>query len=314
MLAILLGAAGLALFGVAKAGWNGGRKVGAMARILLVAVIVFAMGLRPMVPNGKARSDALNVDCLFVVDTTLSMWAGDYGYSLQKGTRIDGATSICSHMVNELTGSSFAIVTFGNRARVLAPFTQDVRTLEDALDVLMPPSQYAAAGSSMSAPIEKMGQLLESSSQRGDRKTIVVFISDGETTNDSEQASYADLAQYVDGGLVIGVGTTEGATMSVGEGWSKNTVIDPETGEDAISKLDEENLKQIASEMGLQYIHAEKPGDVDEMLLTLRDEAQDTLSEREELMLYDDIYWIGAFPLMGLLGWELYQIVVKRRL
>lgn len=314
MLLVLLAATGVAMFGVARAGWNGSRKAGAMARILLVGAITFAMGMRPMVPNGKARSDALNVDCLFVVDTTLSMWAGDYGTSLRKETRIDGAKAICSHMVDELTGSSFAIVTFGSKAQVLAPFTQDMRTIEDALDVLMPPSQYAASGSSMSAPIEKMTQVLESSAQRGDRKTIVVFISDGETTDDSEQASYADLAQYVDGGIVLGVGTTDGATMSVGDGWSKSTVTDPETGRDAISKLDEASLRQIADDLGLRYLHANKPNDVDDMVLRLRDEARDTLSEREELMLYDDVYWVGAFPLMALLGWELYQIVVRRRL
>lgn len=303
----------LAVVTVMRTGWQGGRKMGAATRIALTALIAFAMGLRPMVPNGKARSDALNVDCLFVVDTTLSMWAGDYGYSVRKDARIEGAKLICSHMVNELTGSSFAIVTFGNKARVLSPFTQDMRTIEDALDVIMPPSQYTAAGSSMSAPIEKMGQLLESASKRSDRKTIVIFISDGETTDDSELASYAGLSQYIDGGLVIGVGTEEGATMTTGSGWTQSTVRDPETGQDAISRLDEKSLRQIADDLGVGYIHAEKPGDVDQMILNLRDEAHETLSEREELTLYDDLYWVGAFPLAGILAWELYLVIVKRR-
>lgn len=314
LVACLLLPAALGVVTVMRTGWQGGRKAWAATRIVLIALIAFVMGLRPMVPNGKARSDALNVDCLFVVDTTLSMWAGDYGHAVGKEARIEGAKNICSHMVNELTGSSFAILTFGNKARVLAPFTQDIRTLEDALDVIMPPSQYAASGSSMSAPIEKMGQLLESAAQRSDRKTIVIFISDGETTDGSELGSYAGLAQYIDGGLVVGVGTEEGATMSTGSGWARGTVKDPETGQDAISKMDEASLRQIADDLGIGYVHAEKPGDVDEMILRLRDEAHETLSEREELTLYDDLYWIGAFPLAGLLAWELYLIVVKRRI
>lgn len=311
---ILLLSSAAAVFGIAKAGWNGSRKAGAIARVLLISLIAFVMGIRPMVPNGKARSDALNVDCLFVVDTTLSMWANDYGYAAAtKDTRISGARSICSHMVTEMTGASFAIITFGSTGNVLAPFTQDTRTIDDALDVMLPPSESSATGTAMSAPLEKMEQLLKSSDERTDRKTIVVFISDGETTDDSELASYEHLAQYVDGGLVIGLGTKEGATMTTGHGWSKNTVRDPETGGDAISSLDEESLKQIASDLGIKYIHGEKPGDVDETILRLRDDAQEILSEREELTLYDDVYWLGAFPLLGLLGWELYQIIMKRR-
>lgn len=307
--------AALVVVTVMRTGWVAKRKLGAAGRVVAIALILFGMGMRPMVPNGKARSDALNVDCLFVVDTTLSMWANDYGYAVSKGTRIDGAKKICTHMVDELTGSSFAIVTFNNKARVLAPFTQDVRTIEDAIDVMNPPSsQYSAQGTSMSAPIEKMGQLLESAAKRSDRKTIVVLISDGETTDDSEMASYAALADYVDGGLVIGVGTEQGATMTIGSGWSKSTIKDPETYDDAISKLDEKSLRSIASDLGIGYVHAEKPGDVDDMILRLRDEAQETLSEREELTLYDDIYWIGAYPLAGILAYELYLVIVKRRI
>lgn len=314
LMILLIVPAGVATVTIMRKGWPGGRKAGAAARFLAIALIAFVMGLRPMVPNGKARSDALNVDCLFVMDTTLSMWANDYGYAVRKDTRIEGAKSICSHMINELNGSSFSILTFENKARVLAPFTQDIRTLEDALDVVGPPSQYAAMGSSLSAPIEKMGQLLDSASKRSDRKTIVVLISDGETTDGSELESYAGLAEYIDGGLVIGVGTTEGATMTTGSGFSKSTVKDPETGADAISKLDEDSLRQIAGDLGVSYLHAEKPGDVDEMILRLRDEAHETLSEREELTLYDDLYWIGGFPLVALLVWELYLVIAKRRI
>ena len=303
-----------AVVAVLRAGWATRRRVGTAIRLMLMSVIVFGMGMRPMIPNGKARSDALNVDCLFVVDTTLSMWAKDYGQSLGRDTRIAGAKAICSHMVDELAGSSFAIVTFGNKAKVMAPFTQDVRTIDDAIDVLSPPSsQYSAKGSSMSAPIEKMGQLLKSASERSDRKTIVVFISDGETTDESTRASYAELKEYVNGGLVIGLGTEQGATMTIGKGWSKSTVKDPETWDDAISKLDEDSLRGIASELGVGYVHAESPGDVDEMILRLRDEACETLSDREELTLYDDIYWLGAYPVAGILAYELYLIVMRRR-
>lgn len=314
LVVVLLVPAAIVSVLVMRSGWPAKRKASSVARVSLVALLTLMIGLRPMVPNGRARGDALNVDCLFVVDTTLSMWADDAGGTNGSGTRIDGARRICIHMLGEMAGSSFAIVTFGSRGQVLAPFTQDIRTLEDALDVMMPPSQHSAEGSSMSAPIDKMGELLESASKRTDRKTVVVFISDGETTDESELASYADLAQYVDGGLVIGLGTTEGATMTVRDGWTATTVTDPETGGPAISRLDEDSLRQIAGDLGVRYVHAERTGDVDEMILALKDEAREALSDREEMTLYDDLYWIATIPLVSMLAWEMHSVVMRRRI
>lgn len=311
---VLTAAAGVAVAAVMRAGWRTRRKAASVARICAIAALAFGMGMRPMVPNGKARADALNVDCLFVVDATLSMWAGDYGGGLVKETRMDGAREICSHMVDQLTGSSFAIVTFGSQGHVMAPFTQDIRTIEDAIDVLAPPSEHAASGTSLSAPHDRMRQMLESAAKHTDRKTIVVFVSDGESTDGQDVASYADLADLVDGGIVVGTGTAEGATMSTGSGWwGGGTVEDPETGQPAVSCLDEGSLRKVADELGVRYVHAERPGDVDDMLLRLRDEAHEVLSEREELTLYDDLYWVLAIPMAALMGWELHEVVVRRR-
>jgi Ca-activated chloride channel family protein len=217
-------------------------------------------------------------------------------------------------MVDQMAGASFAIVTFDHLARVLAPFTEDQQCIDDAIDVIMQPSEGYAQGSSLSAPHDRMAKMLESAAKRGDRTRVVVFLSDGEATDESERVSYADLADLVDDALVVGLGTEGGATMAYEGGWGSGNVQDPETGEDAISTLDEASLQGIADELGGTYVHAERAGDVDGFIQRLRDRAHKGTSEREELTLYDDVYWVGAFPLMALLGWELYQIVVRRRL
>lgn len=313
--ALILIPGALAVVAVIRGGLPSQRKAETVVRVALVPLLVFVMALRPMVPNGKARKDALNVDCLFVIDTTLSMWAEDYGDTpISKKTRIGGVQDICGHMLDQMAGSSFAIITFDHRGRVLAPFTEDIRSLDDALDVIMRPTEYYAQGSSLGAPYAKMEQLLESSEKRSDRKTIVVFLSDGEITDDSEFPSYKEFSKYIDGGAVIGLGTTQGATMKDGDGWGSDNIIDPETGKDAISCIDEDNLRQIADDLGVRYVHATKPHDIDDMISRLRTEAAKTLSEREELTLYDDIYWVGAFPLAAVLGWEAWCVIRKRRL
>lgn len=290
-------------------------KAARAGRLSAIVALVAGMAMRPMVPNGRAQVDALDVDCMFVIDTTLSMWADDYSRAgIGRATRMDGAKAIARHMVDAMAGASFSIITFDHTGRVLAPSTQDLRGIDDAIDIIDQPSQWYAQGSSMSSPIPKMELLLQSAQRRSDRKMVVIFISDGEVTDGSEVESYAGLAQYVDDGLVIGLGTEQGGTMDIRGRFSSYVVEDPETGQPAVSRIDEATLTKIADELGIGYVHATSETDVDALLESLRGDARHVPSDREELLLYDDAGWVLAIPAGALLAWEEWSLVRRRRL
>ena len=65
-----------------------------------------------------------------------------------------------------------------------------------------------ATGSTPNIVLDDMLKVLKASKEKENRKRIVFFISDGEITNNENLKSFAELKKYVDGGAVLGYGTT----------------------------------------------------------------------------------------------------------
>ena len=279
------------------------------ARILLILVLVFIINLRPMRTTGEADLETRNLDVLFVVDTTISMWAEDYN---GRHTRMSGVMADCEYIMKELAGANFALIRFDNRAQILAPFTQDVRNVTDAFDTIQAPDDSFATGSDLSAPILKMQELLRSSFEKEDRKTIVFYISDGEITGQAMLVSYAFLSTYVDNGAVLGYGTKEGGHMKGGT-YTTYDIMDPETGERALSKLDEKNLNQIAADLGIEYIYMDETEKINPKISYVLQLAHATVGQ-SKIETFEDTYQWYAVPLLLLAAMELLRLVFVRKL
>ena len=98
----------------------------ALVRRIAIAALAFVIALRPMREERGAEVQLSNLDVLFVLDTTLSMWADD---GPGGGTRFKAARNDIEEIMEGLSGANFGLITFQNRAVVLAPFTQDEETL-----------------------------------------------------------------------------------------------------------------------------------------------------------------------------------------
>ena len=247
LLLVLAGLATITLYAAGTSHTDKKEKTFTIIRLVLIYVLALIIGLRPVIKEDKYEFTAKNLDVLFVVDTTISMWALDYDMS---SPRMDGARVDAKYIAKELAGSNFALLTFDDQAHVISPFTQDLVYIEDLIDTLAAPDITYAMGSDMSLPYADMESLLRSSSKKENRKTIVVFISDGEITNGKELTSYEALKQYVDAGVVLGYGTEQGGKMKDS---SYGYIFDETTGKEALSVIDEGNLKSIADDMGLVY-------------------------------------------------------------
>ncbi|MBQ1532378.1 MAG: VWA domain-containing protein [Solobacterium sp.] len=268
-----------------------------MAALTLICVMLGVIGLRPMIYDNDRKAIAKNIDVLFVVDTTLSMWANDSKDGTQ---RMDAVQEDINHIMEEMAGASFGLIRFDNQSQILSPFTTDTRNVRDALKIMLRPASGYAKGSTMGLPLEDMKLLLESSYNKKNRLTVVFFISDGEETADKEPASFASLHTYIDSGAVMGYGTAGGGTMSYRGG---SSVYDPDTGEAAVSHIDESNLQQIASDLGVDYIHmGEKVGPDHIVKSVMR-----SCSRSEDAKSYDiyqDIYYIFAGIILACVALE----------
>jgi Ca-activated chloride channel family protein len=131
-----------------------------------------------------------------------------------------------------------------------------------------------------------------------DRRQVVVFASDGETTvAKPPQRSFANLAAYVDAGAVFGYGTPTGGFMPTGGAPPWTFVRDPATKEDARSRIDETNLRGIADQLEVSYAHRVSPGGLDSWADNLR--RGDGVPDREGAAKYQ-LYWMLALVLFGL--------------
>lgn len=175
-----------------------------------------------------------------------------------------------------------------------------------------------ATGSTPNIVLDDMLKVLKASKEKENRKRIVFFISDGEITNNENLKSFAELKKYVDGGAVLGYGTTNGGYMKVTDRYSGSTsYLEDKTDYSiypypkAVSKIDESNLKAIANDMGVDYINMSKQPNINSKISEIKSRYEDA-SSVENKNGYTDLYFVFAVPLLGLLVYEF--VVYKKKL
>ncbi len=280
-------------------------KLSMMGRVLIIFVLVFIINLRPMKKDYNMDVEMKNLDVMFVVDTTISMWAED----VDNKPRMDAVMRDCEYIIEQLDGSNFALIRFDNKSQILAPFTQDSKNVLDAFSTISSPSKYYAKGSNLNVIEKDMSDLLISSSKKEGRMTVVFFISDGEVTDGSELMSYSQFERYIDGGAVLGYGTEKGGKMKD----SYSYIKDPETYQDAISKLDENNLHKIAEDMKIDYVHMERTNNIDYILSGVRAASKSVVDEGKGVN-YEDTYFYFVIPLLIMLLLEVFIYIRRGRL
>lgn len=281
-----------------------GRRGGWVLRALMVLLLA-GIALRPgwgTVPVATRPSD---LEVLVLVDRTTSMsardWHGDQ-------PRLDGARRDVSELMTALPSSRFTIVTFGKDVRIELPSTNDVGFVEETLSLVPREEPFAGSGSLVDRPLDRMQALLtQMREENPDRRRVVVLMTDGENTATGEQRSFAPLAPLVDAGVVLGYGTERGGLMPLDEeepsaGW----VPDPATGEPARSRIDEANLRTVARQMGVPYLHREAPGGLDKVA-TGWQQSFSTRAEGQEARAELELGWLLALALLVLAAVDLRQ-------
>ena len=284
-------------------------------RQVVIVLILFAINLRPMVPNGEVTEVKRDYKVLFVVDNTISMLAEDAGTGKER--RIDVAKNDISYVMNCLEGASYSVIKFDNEARQMVPFSTDMGIVNQAIKSLNGQSQYYATGTSLAILREPLVTIL---SQFEDDNIYLFLITDGENTKEEDILPLNLAAKYIKGGAVLGYGTEKGGYMKaqnfVGDTEAPSYVrffnYDTYTDEKAVSKIDEKNLKKMASELGINYIHMGRTENIDPLLNAINNEVSKL--EMEEVTKktgYGDIYYFLAIPLVILLIFDF--IYYKRR-
>lgn len=287
---------------------------------IAIVVVMFIINLRFMIPNGESIVINSDLSVLFVVDTSISMRALDYNGNKE---RLEGVVNDCCYIIDELSGSKFSIITFGDTAQRIIPFTTDSDMVQAEIKSIRLEDDFYAKGSSMNLVKDIFKKTLEDEAKRqnGNTKFVVFFITDGEITKEGETLkSFVELKKYISDGAVLGYGTTNGGKMvdsiyadePSSEVYYRHYYDDDFNELIALSKLDEKNLKQISTDLGIDYIQMNKQNNVTNKLKKIKEQISKSQSTENKIKSYSDIYFYFAIPLVVLL--TINFIIQKRRI
>ena len=267
-----------------------------------MGLLLVMVAVDPTIKGGRAAIKRSDANVLFVVDTTGSMAAQDYG---DGEPRLVGVRHDIGALADEFSGAHFSLITFNSKTRVILPWTTDRLALDSAAALLRQEWTLYARGSRLDEPLPTMRTLLPRD-DTGDGYDIVFYLSDGEQTAEAAVRSFEVLDDAVAAGAVLGYGTTEGARMNLYVGHdevAQHYIHDFATGTDAVSQLDEANLVRIADELGVGYVHRSAPDGVDDIAADAVGQVGSTYSGQRDTV--RRLYWLPAFGLVGLVLWQL---------
>lgn len=279
------------------------------ARRLLMVLLLLVVALRPVTPIESEQTQRMNANVFFVVDRTGSMNAEDYA---GERPRLAGVKADMARIMGMTEGARFAIIAFDSTATQQLPLTTDAGAARAWIDTLTTePTAYSQGSNVDRALTPLLVEVAEAQREDPDSSVLVYFLSDGENTDDRESATFSQLAGYVDGGAVLGYGTAAGGPMKAQGGEDDGEYITGPGGGQGISSIDEQQLRTIAGQMGVPYLHRDDPeAPIEGTMEGITLEPIPIESERE-VTSFEDWYWIASIPLAALLIWELGEMTYR---
>ena len=305
-------------------------------RLAIVVVIVLALA-GPAIRGSEAISVS-NVEIYMVVDRTGSMAAEDYqgkgpdGVDQSASTRLDGVRADMRAIREAFPDSRFSIIALDNTAARELPLTHDTNAVDAWIGSFKQEVSGHATGSSLEVALPMLGLTLAQARQSDPKDIRLVYIfSDGEATDEGRGAQVADnagiswqsLDGLVDGGAVLGYGSTEGGKMrsydgspSTGEHTQSDYSTDGQGGQPGVSKIDADELQKVAKDLGLPYFHRTGgSGDDPTSKFTNLDIEAVTSDGRAKTNARVYLTWPLGLIAFGLLLWEILDLMrADRRL
>jgi Ca-activated chloride channel homolog len=212
----------------------------------IILSLAFTIGviavMNPRVPGDTDNSTRKGIDVAIALDVSKSMLAADL-----PPNRLERAKQFITKLMAEMPNDRIALVLFAGKAYLQMPLTADHGAANMFVSSVSPDA-VPQQGTVIAEALTMSAKVFDSKEKRF--KTIIL-ISDGEDHDDGAVQTAKELA--AEGVLIntIGIGSTEGAEIiDPATGFPKKD----EAGNTIISKLNEEILKEMATETNGIYI------------------------------------------------------------
>lgn len=302
--AILLG---LAIFYIVKKQF---RRTKNFRRIGIAALLLLAMA-RPAIPYGSTEKMLSNLNVFFIVDNTGSMATKDSDSG--SNYRYQTVAKDIKAITNTFVAAKYSIITLDYNSYQAVPLVSNADAINSYADSLKPKNTYRSNDSNLGDLLDYATERIQKYNKRyPKRKSIAIFMSDGEDIKERTTFSSKEFRNEIAGGAVIGYGTKEGATVGYIDSdgnVDESMPLREDDGEEHISKLDEENLRHIADTLKVDYIQRSSSereiGKIDSYINP--SQAYERSDEKTDS--FEDLYWIAMMGAIGLLIWDFYSII-----
>jgi hypothetical protein len=269
---------------VLSAGKRRGRAVLRWSGVTLAVLLIIAAATRPQLrdethggtvsPRQVAAGDNLNV--FLIVDRSVDSGIEDYGAG---EPRIAGMRDDIAALIDQYPAARYALVSFASRAALDWPLSEDVWSLRPTIAALSARQSGPDAGVDVNAAAAGNAlryQLIQAAQQYPGSRNVVLYFGSGAPGSRAQQGDFDLTPKSVDGGAVLGYGRTEA--------------------------IDEAELRRVAGQLGVPYIHRDpaQPSRPD------LPDAPDGTGTRAEAVEPIELYWAPALLAAVLLLTEIY--------
>ncbi len=209
-----------------------------MSRFILMAIALFALiigcaNLR--IGDKSEKVQRKGIDAVIALDVSKSMLAKDVSPD-----RLTRAKQLIMSLTDKMHNDRVALVVFAGKAYLQVPLTIDYSAVKMLLQNVSPdmvPTQGTVIG-------DAIDMAMESFTKNERKYKSLIIITDGE---DHDETAIEKTREAADAGVIVhtvGIGSPQGATLYDPD--TKSVKLD-ENGSPVVSKLNEDELKAIAS-------------------------------------------------------------------
>lgn len=225
------------------------RRFALKAGLAMVAIALLAIAAANPQTRGKSGSvKRKGLDLMILLDVSKSMLAQDV-----KPSRLEKSRQLVSLLIDQLADNRIGLVWFAGRAYLQMPLTTDASAAKMYLQNAGPDA-VPTQGTVIGEALKMAGNAFNSQEKK---YKAVILISDGEDHDPEALKVVKDLA--ASGVMIntVGVGSPEGATIF--DPATQDTKKDA-NGNPVISKLNEQQLRDLAQTGKGTYVYLQDPG------------------------------------------------------
>ena len=217
--------------------------------LLVVAFILIVLAIaQPQLGSKVEKVKRKGIDLIIALDVSNSMLAEDI-----KPNRLSRAKQAISKLIDKFDDDRLGIIIFAGKAYTQLPITTDYAAANMFLSNISPdlvPTQGTAIGDAIDLAIQSFPK------DNIKRSRALIIITDGENHEDDAIASAKEAANKDIVIHTIGMGSPEGVPIPVKSYGSNVDYKKDKDGNTVVTKLDEQQLQQIAKTGNGVYVRA----------------------------------------------------------